>query len=222
MIIFTSFGIFIEFIKEIYGDNWLIYPLIILGLLGFIYWINDESKKELKNKKDTSQLFNIGLLIFQNHKEEFQTFYGIFQKDKKKFITENDILDYDFNTLKPIDVLYLFGESKNLVQIIDWRGEENEMEIEEFIEYNIIKKAITWSNSAKLRNNISIAKQRNGKFIIDLFKAINYDLKPINQKLLFFELGNDAYFFTSVDFNTFDKIIIKAPNYFYGSNNLRK
>ena len=217
-----GFGIFIEFIKEIYGDNWLIYPLLILGLVGFIYWINDELKVERKNKKDTSELFNIGLLIFQNHKEEFETFYSLFQKDKKKFISQNELLDYDFNTLKPIDVLYLFAESKKLVHIIDWRGEENEMEIEEFIENNIIKQAHNWTNSTNLRNSISLDKQRDGKFIVDLFKAINKDLKSISQKLLFFELGSDVYTFTTVDFITFDEIIKKSPNYFHGSNKLRK
>ena len=73
------------------------------------------------------------------YQEEFFGYYDIHGKKKKE----------------PIDVLCEFAEARGLVQVIDWRGEEKEREIEEFIE-KFLRQEILWRNSSSLRSGLPI------------------------------------------------------------------
>lgn len=206
------------FIADKLGGQWLIYMLVILVIASLIYLYKDNRK----NVKSDSELLRIGMLIFQNHKEEFASFYNLYLHDRKKFAAQKELLEFDLENLKPIDVLYIFGESKNLVHLIDWRGEEEEEKIETYIEDNILKGKHTWTNTSQLRVGVSEKKQRNGKFIVDLFKSVDKDLQTIDQRIIFFDLGSDAYAYTTVDSKTFGDILINSPDNFHGTNKLKK
>ena len=204
------------FINDKLGWQWIVFTLAFFVLLSLIYIMRDR-KKSIEND---SQLEKIGMLIFPDYKDEFKKFYSLYLQDPKQFLAQEELQEFDLGNIRPIDVLYLFGEIKSLVHLIDWRGEEDEDEIETYLENNHLKHKHTWTNTSKLRVGVSEEKQRNGKFIITLFKSIDKDLQTINKQLIFLDLGSDAYAYTTVDTNTFDEIINNSPSNFHGSNTL--
>ncbi len=104
--------------------------------------IEDQKRSGRKRKKLTNdELVEVGKFLFPNYLSDFQIFISSFLHNKAKFISENKVLllsydNFEMNKLKPIDVIYIFGDSKKLLNLTDWRGEENESEIEIFLEEN--------------------------------------------------------------------------------------
>lgn len=185
---------------------------------------NNNSK--LSSKTNYEGLIDIGTILFSGLKTDFETFFNTFLKDKKTFLTENEVLleDYDnfeLDKLKPIEVIYIFGDSKRKLWMTDWRGEENESEIENFLEDKLQVKT-DWKNVKEIRKGVDEEKQRDGNFIIDLLKTIDKDLEPLNKRLIFLDLGWDAYVYTVVDQVSFKTITDKFGPLFHGTEKLRK
>jgi len=212
----VGIGFLGAFINDKLGWQWMIFMLAFFVLLSLIYIMRDRKK----SIESDSQLEKIGMLIFPDYKDEFKKFYDLYLQDPKQFLAQKELQEFDLGEMRAIDVLYAFGELKSLVHLIDWRGEEDEDQIETYLENNHLKQKHTWTNTSKIRVGVSEEKQRNGKFIITLFKSIDKDLQPINQRLIFLDLGSDAYAYTIVDSNTFDEIISHSPSNFHGSNKL--
>jgi len=204
-------GFLIAFIDDKFGDNFLWTILIILVVLSSIYLVRDEikTKKELTRKK--SQYLELGKLLFKSYKNDFEVFYNSYLQAAK---------NGSYKSLKPIEALHEFADKNGLSLIIDWKGEENEEEIEDFIGSQI-NKTISWTNTGKLKEKNTGYVTRDGKFIIRLFKAIDKDLKEINKKLLFFDLGTDAYIFTVADSSTFRQITKIESKEFHGVEKLK-
>jgi hypothetical protein len=200
-------GFLIGFINDKFGDIFLWATFIILVVLSLIYLVRDEikSKKELARRK--SQYLELGKLLFRNHTNEFDVFYASYLKDDNGKSSQNP---------RPIDALHEFADKKGLSLIIDWKGEENEGEIQDFINAQT-GKTVSWTNTTKLREGNTDKATRDGKFIIRLFKAIDKDLKAINKMLLFFELGTDAYICTVTDTTTFRGITKIESKHFHGT-----
>jgi len=127
--------------------------------------------------------------------------------------------NFDLNALQPLEVLYIFGDSKGLIAMTDWRGEENEREVEESLN-KILKQNYAWTNASKAREGINEDQQRNGKFIIELLKAVDKDLQATDQRLIFLHLGWDAYVFMPVSSKTCKEVINKLTTEFYGVEKL--
>ena len=202
----------------------IIFAAIILILIFAYQFIKANSGTKLLTSN--SNYLEIGLLLFPNHKNEFESFFNSFTASKAKFISDYDELlqDYDnfeLEKLKAIEVLYIFGDSKKQLWLTDWKGEENEKEIETFVEKHLNQK-ITWTNASKFRSDNAKTDQRDGNFVIDLFKQADKDLQQINRRLIFFSLGWDAYVFTTVDTKSFNQITTKMPSNFEGADKLRK
>ena len=73
--------------------------------------------------------------------KEFLIFYNLYAADYEKFKPKyNTILknynNFDLENLKPIEILYIFGDNKKAINLIDWRGEENLYEIEDTLRTN--------------------------------------------------------------------------------------
>lgn len=209
MFIFVGLGIgfLIAFIKDKGGNNYIWAILIFLAVLSVIYIVIDErkSKKELTRKK--SQYLDLGKLLFENYTTEFEVFYQSYLQTNNK-------------NLKPIEAIHEFADKKGLSLIIDCKGEENEGEVEYFIS-SLIDKTISWTNTAKLRERNSDYENNNSKFIYILFNAIDKDLKEINGKLLFFDLGTDSYIFTVTQSTIFKKITKIENEDFHGSEKFK-
>ena len=184
-----------------------------------------------RNKKgnlliNNSDLLEAGQLLFPELKQDFDIFFNTFIKDKKTFLADNEKIleDYDnfeLDNLKPIEAIYIFGDSKEKLWMTDWRGEENEREIENFIDSKLKIKS-DWAKVNELRMNVGEEKQRDGDFIIELLKFIDKDLESINKRLIFLDLGWDAYVYTVVDLTKFKTISEKYRTFFYGTEKLRK
>jgi hypothetical protein len=171
-----------------------------------------------------SSLLDVGKILFPDAIQAWETFYGSFISDRKIFISQNSQLlssydNFDLSNLKPIEVLYIFGDSKGLITVTDWRGEENENEIEESLN-KVLKQNYTWTNALKTREGLKENQQRDGKFVIELLKSIDKDLQTTGHRLIFLQLGWDAYVFMPVGASVFNEVISKSPGEFYGVEKL--
>jgi hypothetical protein len=201
---------------------------VIIFLLTFLIFFTYRFVKAKSGKLlvSNSDFLGVGQLLFPNHQTEFENFLNSFLADKAKFISEHEALlqsydNFELEKLKAIEVLYIFGDNKEQIWITDWRGEENQKEIENFVEKHLSQK-VTWTNTLKFRADNAKADKRDGDFVVDLFKQVDKDLQQINQRLIFFSLDWDAYVFTTVDTKSFGQITSKLPNNFEGTDKLRK
>ncbi len=200
------------------------FPFVIIKL-----FLTDKKEKSLKNGSfsvNQIELLEFGQLLFPIHKNEFQNFFNSFISDKKRFLTENEELlknydNFELDKLKAIEAIYVFGDSKEQLWLTDWRGEENEREIENFLENKLQIKA-DWTNLNKLKSGVDQEKQRDGKFIIDVLKTVDKDLELMNKRIIFLDLGWDAYVYTVVDQSSFKTISDKFGKLIHGTENLNK
>ena len=184
------------------------------------------NNSKLSVKATDKELIDIGAMLFPKLKTDFETFINTYLKDKKRFIIENEELledyeNFELDKLNPIQVIYIFGDSKGKLLMTDWRGEENEREIENFLEYQLQIKT-DWKNVTDIRKGLEEEKQRDGLFIIDLLKTIDKDLETLNKRLIFLNLGWDAYVYTVIDQVSYKNITDKFGTLFHGTEKLRK
>jgi hypothetical protein len=180
------------------------------------------NRKKLKN----DDLVEAGKYLFPDYFSDFEIFIKSFLQNKAKFILENKALllgydNFEMNKLKPIDVIYIFGDSKKLFNLADWRGEENESETEHFLEETFDIKS-EWKNANRLRKGSDEDDQDEGGFIIDLFKAIDKDLKPLHKRLVFLDLGWDSYVYTIVEKSSHKILTERFGILVHGTENLMK
>jgi hypothetical protein len=179
-------------------------------------------KKGNKRKINSSVKFDIkqvGQLIYPGLSKDFDDFINLYSKSKTEFRKKYKEIGIDNSELSKLELLQSFGDIKQKLGFIDWKGEEDEFEIEGYIEKQI-QKEIVWTNSTLLRKSIPIDKQRDGKFIVKLFQAIDKDLQFINFRLIFLNMGWDAYIFLPVTQQAFNKVFELAPNQFENANEL--
>ena len=199
----------------------IIVVLIVL-IVGVIQFFRNKKESLVSN---SSELLEAGQLLFPNKKIQFESFFNSYSTDKEKFLSDNEDLlaeydNFDLNKIKSIEIIYIFGDSNNQLFLTDWRGEETEREIENFMKNNLQIKS-DWLNVNKLRIGISEEKQRDGKFIIELFKTIDKDLATMNKKLIFMDLGWDSYVYTVVDEVSYKTLIEKFGTHFHGTEKLK-
>lgn len=221
-----------RFMEIVTFPFYLLYQLISFPFsIAKIVWEDQRQKKRgkadraLKTGK-SENLSEVGPFLFPNCSNDFKAFFNLFLNDKKAFLTKYRAIfdDYDrldLEQLKPIETAYLFGASKQELHFTDWRGEEDEKEIEGFIE-DKLKIEIQWKYVGALRMRIGLEKQRDGKFILDLFAAIDKDLKPLGKKLVFLDLNWDAFVYALVDQSSYQTIVGRFGSHFHGSEELRK
>jgi hypothetical protein len=143
---------------------------------------------------EQEDLLVLGGLLFPNDREKVKTFLEQFinEPDSQEIKTLLEEYEFDIDDLLITELLYVFGDNNQKLLLIDWRGEENEKEVEEFIEKQLPTRP-DWVNATALRTLSSERDQRDGDFIIELFKAIDKDLEKYHHKLIFLNLGWDAY-----------------------------
>ena len=216
ILILIGFGyLFNAFIKMLNTTGLILFFLTMM-VAAFVYEV---IKRKRKSRKST-ELLTLGAKVFPDFEDEFTNFYSLYLKDTKKFVAQNLERLTDFKSPKPIEVAYVFATSKNLVQLIDWKGEENEGEIEAFID-GLLKEKLSWEESLQLRKSIDPDEQRDGQFIVDLFRSIDKDLRKIKQRLLFFDLGSDSYAYIVVSLKNFGQIKKdQSTVFFYGVDKL--
>jgi hypothetical protein len=186
--------------------------------------IKDKKDKSTKEKKlqintDVNVLY-IGELLFADCIKEFKEFCNLYLTDKKQLNTKFSVnLQVNNGDCKPINIVYAFGTYKQKIGLIDWKGEENINEVEEFIESYIDKKPI-WENAIFLRASVEESKQYDGIFIKKLFHAIDKDLQSITYRLLFFDMGGDTYVYIPITTTIFKQILENAPNDFQSVDDL--
>lgn len=178
--------------------NWATLAFIILiGAVTVVFVTRSEAREAQELAKKRLQYQEIGKVIFSDHADDFQQYYDAYlRKSGKK----------GAKAPTPIRVLHDFAEKKERLLIIDWRGEENEEEVEEYIEAQLGKE-VPWRHTTELRKTSTNAGAWDGKFIAPLFTAIDQDLKALNKRLLFLVTGSDSFTFIVTDATTFDRVM---------------
>ncbi|MCA6377664.1 MAG: hypothetical protein IM627_18080 [Cytophagales bacterium] len=195
-------GLLLYFLGKFFVEK--VDSLLILAGLGLIFFIAllYELKKGFKQKKKSADFLVIANSIRPDFKNEIESFF----KSKK-------------GNANPIDLFQTFMFDKGQVTNIDWSGEESEGEIEAFVE-SITQAKITWTKANELREKQKVKEVSSDKFLIKLFKAIDVDLKTINLRLLFLKTDGDFYSITTVDNETFEKVLTHLKKDFYAADKL--
>lgn len=155
-----------------------------------------------KNAFNQEEAVAIGKLLFEEHAADFEILVGWFVKDKKQFeLLYGELFDDMGMAVKDIrllDLLRAFGIEREKILVIDWRGEENEGEIQKFCEEQI-GRSIAWTHVQQLEN---ISRTNTA----GLFKAIQKDLIPNRYQLAFMDSGNDSYELMVLRMETFNAV----------------
>ena len=194
--------------------------------------IEDKNENKRNNKGNElgkisqKELIEIGQLLFSDFYIEYENLVNSYHKDKNEFISENKDLisnygNFKFERLKPIELVYIFGDSKEKLWTTDWRGEENLREIENFL-VNKLQLKIEWKNVNEIRNGVNEQRQRDGEFMINFLKTIDKDLETLKKRLIFLDLSWDAYVYTVIDQASYETVTDKFGTLFHGTENLRK
>ena len=194
--------------------------------------IEDKNENKRNNKGNElgkisqKELIEIGQLLFSDFYIEYENLVNSYHKDKNKFISENKDLisnygNFKFERLKPIELVYIFGDSKEKLWTTDWRGEENLREIENFL-VNKLQLKIEWKNVNEIGNGVNEQRQRDGEFMINFLKTIDKDLETLKKRLIFLDLSWDAYVYTVIDQASYETVTDKFGTLFHGTENLRK
>lgn len=196
--------------------------LIALTVLLGITRLKKLRKMEMTEFVEKARLLELGKLVYSSEVAEYELFFKAYITDEEKFSIEHLALmeENGIDELEPLDVCYLFGCHKDLVGYIDWKGEENMGEVEALIENQIKEIKIKWSMVKKFRELNFNRDQRDGNYIIDLFKEADKDLALLELQLLFFDLGSDGYAFKVVSSSNFKKIVELSPMGFHGTERL--
>lgn len=185
-------------------------------------WIEKgkDRNRKIFIKTSDQELIQVGQLLYSELSNDYLNFMKSYLKDKKSFLIENKKLlkgysNFELDKLHPIEAIYIFGNIKEQLWVTDWRGEENEKEIENFIEDKLKIKS-EWTSTNELRTGAIETKKSDGEFIIDILKTIDKDLETLNKRLIFFNLNWDAYVYTVVDQSSHKIIIDKFGTLFHG------
>jgi len=187
-----------------------------------IAYIIISDKKGSKKKSNPTAEFDIkkvGHLLFPDLHKDFDAFLKLYTTDKTEFAKKYKEIQTDCADLSQLELIQSFGDINQKFSVIDWKGEEDEFKIEDFIQEQILQD-IAWTNANSLRKSVAQDEQRDGKFIVKLFQAIDTDLQLLNFRLLFLNMSWDAYVFLPVSRQTFDKIFQLEPNQFDKANEL--
>ncbi|MBX2972925.1 MAG: hypothetical protein KF797_07475 [Flavobacteriales bacterium] len=166
-------------------------------------------------------LEKVGRVLYAEHLAPFDTFCRSYTNDREQFLNsyreEHEGMGKDPSTL---ELLYAFGSREGSLLLVDWHGEENEGEIDEFIEERI-GQGITWTHTAALRSSVPEESQRDGRFIQRLLGSIDQDLRLIGKRLLLFDLPWDSYIIMPVSEAAFATLMEMGPGFFKAPSMLK-
>lgn len=166
---------------------------ILLGAASLVHTFVTDHKDKSSAIRQKIQYLELGRILFKSCSNDFETYY-------------KEHLNSGNQTSRPIDVLVAFAETKELAFIVDWRGEENEGEIEDFVTSSV-EGPVAFSATHALRKRNPDVATRDGKFIIRLFKALDSDLEHGGHRLIFFNTEGDSYALMVSDAETHDTIM---------------
>ena len=171
----------------------IVLAVAIIGLIAEVIW-------RRKNRFSTKKALETGKLLFNNFKE-FKGYITLYSTDIEQFklLYEDSFAEIGLNVEKAqlLDLLLDFGIERNEILSLDWRGEENEGETQEFIEQQI-GTTITWNVTSKLPESVEISQK---------LKAINQDLKAKGYRLIVFNTDSDAFEISAISNENFATLL---------------
>jgi len=176
---------------------------IIIGIAIVVLFVSEFLWRKKSSKFNLDIALKIGDLLFKDDSDEFRKYVNLFVNEKEKFKEkyESDFeeIGIEFNDIKLLDLVIQFGVDANKILIIDWRGEENDGEVQDFCE-EILKCKIDWEEVNQFK-----VKERESDVLV-LFEKINADLSQLGYTLIFSTNSNDSYEIGVTKIENFDKI----------------
>lgn len=123
--------------------------------------------------------------------------------DKNEFVESLEEEDLGIN-----DILFWYLEKNDILLQLDWSGEDNKRQVEEFInkrlkdKYNVNERIDT----KEVYEYFDKTELKRGEHLIVLFKYLNKQLNKLQFNLVIFDIGTDSYFITFVPQKVFDKV----------------
>lgn len=181
--------------------------------------------RKVRSAANTLSLREVGMLLYSSRRVEFLDYFDLYLTDAAQFAVKYaDPLKRHYGEVPHLpdetDVFYIFSTIVQASYVVDWRGEEDENEVEAFVESRIGQK-LPWQAVRQLRGTVP-ENTRDGRFIIDLFTAMDQDLQQIDMGLLFFDTGGDSYVLHVTDRVMLQRLSTDAPSYFHGVEKLRR
>lgn len=142
-----------------------------------------------KHRFDINKTIQIGKLLFESKRTRFEEYVNTYKTNKHNFkmIYVDDFSGIDdIKEMTSLDFILLFGDYADEILTIDWRGEENEGEIQKWCEEKL-GHPVNWTQVENFR------KEENNTSIESLIKTINSDLNQINYSLIVFDSANDSF-----------------------------
>lgn len=200
--------------------------IAIVSLLILIIALFGRKIKGGNKRESNRDYLHIGQLVFDRYADAFVAFYHLYQENPAQFSSTyaallKEVGVMDVSKMTPYEVVYAFARSKNLVESLDWRGEEEVGELQEYAE-KIISKKCEWNNTSALYKAYRKEDRRDGIFVIDLFTAVDEDLQEAGYRILFLDQGTDAYVFTVTKSDVYEKLKDMLPADIYGVEWMRK
>jgi len=146
----------------------------------------------------------IGKVLFESKQLRFEEYTKTYKTNKHNFdmIYGEDVSGVGKpEKMSLLDFILLFGDHEDEILTIDWRGEENEEEIQSWCEeklgYNVDWYLVKQLKAKSIK--VSIEK---------LIQAINNDLNKINSNLIVFDSANDSFELAVISTENLNKLIM--------------
>ena len=201
-------------------------PLWSMILFSFIIIIAVVYDLTLKKRASTQNeiFYEVTKYLLGDNYKKFESFKNLYQSNPQAFLSKNNVLvkqndNFDFKNLKSVELLYLFGTSEKIISVTDWKGEENEYEIEKFLDANANSRV--WENAIAFRKSVTKNEVRDDSFPIGLLKAIDKDLAIAGHRLLFLDLGWDSYVYLCITTTAYNRILAIPTKFFYSIDRLK-
>lgn len=197
--------------------------LLILGVVALLVGLRYFKSNGSVLPRASSKFLETGLLLFSDRAEEYKAYIDLFRNNQDSFLEqyEEKLDEYGFDNLTEFDAFRTFGDMYGYLMYMDWRGEENEREVEDFVEMKLAGKVIPWFKTDALREENAGKEQADGKFIIKLYKTIDEDLREQGHALLFLAVDGDGYSFMVATLDELEKAKELSPVHILTASELR-
>ena len=125
--------------------------------------------------------------------------------DKSEFVESLEEEELGIN-----DILFWYLEKNDILLQLDWSGEDNDGQIEDFVNKNLkerynINESIDTKEVYEYFDNVEL---KRGQHLIVMFKYINEVLNKLGFNIVIFDIRTDSYLLTFVEKKLYDKIDI--------------
>lgn len=169
---------------------------------------------------DNPQLYSIAQVLLKEKVVEFdkllqslksngiKTFLKQNQKILDRIVDVESLIEEDVESVDEVLILLAIAVELQLVQVIDWSGEEFPGQVRKRISRMLTQSnyPFEWKNK-KIEEQILELKPKRGEYLPLLFRALNKELEQSGLCLGFLDIGQDCYYYFVATKSAFGSIV---------------